>query len=93
MAHTKLYFSQQLFETAATSDAQQEEYDLFTDLADELDVALNRLGSKTKKLPQSTQALCARLDATPRVKMLCGSRKKELVLNQKNHIGEIKSLL
>lgn len=48
---------------------------------------------KPKKLDDDTVALLHKLRTASRVNMLSGARKKNLVLGQKSHIGEVKSLL
>ena len=85
----------QFCERAAQTDLQQEEYDVFVnDFGDELDRALrSMLRNKLSKLPQTTLTLLNDIQTTPRTRMLAGYRKKHLVMKQKNHIGENKSLM
>ena len=97
-ARQALIGAQRLFDRAATSDAQCEEYQVFLDdIAQALDsktrlVAPVRKRLRVAPLPDSVVAMLNDVQCKPRVALLAGARKKELVLAQKNHIGELKKL-
>lgn len=99
-ARQHLYATQRLLDRAATTNAQQEEYDIFIEQSDELETELKscerRLKTSKKSddmLTDTTVKLFYRKNQQGLNTYLSGERKKKVVSQRKNHIGEIKQLL
>jgi uncharacterized protein YcbK (DUF882 family) len=85
---------QQLLDRAAQTDVQQEEYDIFLKLSEELDRELSQLMKTAKKrttLSDTATKILYEMRSLPKQQCLAGVRKD--ISNRKKHIGEIKRLL
>lgn len=99
-ARQHLFACQRLLDRAATTNSQQEEYDIFIEQSDDLDTELKnceRRAAHSKKTAEiftdTSVKLFHRKNQQGLTIYLSGERKKKAVTQRKNHIGEIKQLI
>lgn len=95
LAHQALSQMMQLLERIATTDVQQEEFDIFVEKSDELEAALKpltstSLSSFSLSVSDATAKCFYFYQHAPLALFLAGARKD--IRNRKKHVGQLKKL-
>jgi len=85
-----LFSMQQLLDRLAQTDEQQEEYDIFVKVSQELDIELEKLIKNPEKVSDKSAKVFYNYKAAPKVMFLAGTRKD--ISKRKKHVGELKQL-